>query len=87
MGENMNLQPIIAALADEADELLSDAANQKEARQVLSETLEARYPKLSQSDRQKVVGAVLEILEEEGFFDEGRGGDSWSEGGEEAEEE
>lgn len=86
MGKNMNLQPIIAELADQADELLADAAHQKEAKQVLSDTLTERYPKLPAGDRQKVIGAVIEILEEEGFFEEGRNGDSWSEGGEDSEE-
>jgi hypothetical protein len=75
----MNLQDIIENLANRADDFLADAANAKEARTTIGEVLAKEYPKLGGVERQKVAIAVVGILEEEGFFDGGRKGDSFDE--------
>lgn len=65
----MNLQSIIANLAGRADELLADARDRKEARVMLGEVLAREQPKMTAIDRQKTTVTVLDILEEEGFFE------------------
>jgi len=75
----MNLQDIIENLANRADDFLADAANAKEARASIGEVLAKEYPKLGGVDRQKVTSALMGILEEEGFFEGGRKGDSYGE--------
>ncbi len=70
---------IIDKIADDADDLLADAANRAQAKAVVEEVLSSQHPKLSPADRAKVVSGVIAILEKEGFF-EGSGGDNiWDE--------
>ena len=80
----MNLQSIIDELADQADDLLADAQNRKEAQTAISDALTARYSRLNGIDRQKILSTVMEILENEGFFDAPKWGSSWSEDSSEA---
>ncbi len=76
----MNLQSIIDDLASSADDYLAYVTNRKEARESIGEVLTKRYPKLNGIERQKVLVAVMGILEEEGFFESSQRGDSWSDG-------
>ena len=76
-----NLQGIIDSLADQADDLLADASNRKEARTALTDALAAQHPKLNGIERQKITDAVMGILEEEEFFDTAAGGDEFDEEG------
>jgi len=82
----MNLQDIIENLANRADDFLADAANAKEARTTIGEVLSKEYPKLGGVERQKVVNAVMGILEEEAFFEGARKGDSYGEDAEASDE-
>jgi hypothetical protein len=82
----MNVQSIIESLAGRADELLSDAQNRKEARTLIGEVLTKENPKLSGVERQHVTDGVMEILEEEEFFEGSGTRGEWSEGAEEDEE-
>ena len=83
----MQLDNIIGALADRADDLLVDVKNEKEARTSLAEILAKEHPKLSPAERLKVISEVLAILEEEDFFDSKGGGDRWSDDADDGDEE
>jgi hypothetical protein len=74
----MNLQGIIDSIADQADELLADASNRKEARTSIGEVLNSRYPRLGGIERQKVTDEVMSILEEEDFFEGSAGDDEFA---------
>ena len=82
----MNLQSIIEDLANRADELLADVRDRKEARSTLADILAKDYPKLRGFESQKVVSTLMEILEEEEFFDSAGARGEWSDGAEEEEE-
>lgn len=74
----MNLQAIIAAAADEADEFLSGVNNAAEARPAIQEWLADNHPELAADDRQKVLQGLVALLDREGFFDaDSRGGNGW----------
>jgi len=79
------LQSIIDSLADQADDLLVDAENRKEARTAIGDALASEYPKLNGVDRQKVIDGVMQILDQEDFFSSSGGADP-SEDGDEREE-
>ncbi|HEY0944523.1 MAG TPA: hypothetical protein VGD81_04620 [Opitutaceae bacterium] len=69
----MNLRVIIDEIADQADDFLAGAANQAEARAGISELINADYSDLPPGDRQKVADGVMNILNEEGFFENEHG--------------
>lgn len=81
----MNLQSIIENLADRADELLVDVKTRKEAQSAIGEILTQEQPKMNGVDRQKVTAAVVEILDEEGFFEQSASRD-WDDGTDDEEE-
>lgn len=64
----MKLERVVDEVANEADSVLVDCINAKQARQALADHLEANYPELSHRDHQEVVNQVIQILDEEGFF-------------------
>ena len=77
----MNLQSIINAAADEADEFLDGITTAAEARPAIAEWVNDNHPELTAADRQKAMQGILALLGREGFF-EGRGrGDAWGETG------
>jgi hypothetical protein len=73
----MDLNAIISAIADQADELLAGVASMTEARPAIREHLKDKHPKLGAVDVQRVTAGVLAILEDEGFFEVGAAKDSW----------
>ena len=73
----MDLNAIISAVADQADELLAGVATMTEAWPAIREYLKGKHPKLGVLDVQRVTAGVLAILEEEGFFEVGATNDSW----------
>jgi hypothetical protein len=75
----MNLQDIINAAADDADEFLRGVRTMTEARPAIREYLAANHPKLSPGDSARVIAGLLAVLEEEGFFEAKTDGDMWSE--------
>lgn len=77
----MDLDAIINAAANEADELLTGVTTMTEARPMLRDYLKSHHPKLGPIDAQRVLAGVLAILDEEGFFEAGNArGDSWADG-------
>jgi len=77
----MDLDAIISAAADEADEFLTGVSTMTEARPMIRDYLKSRHPKLGPVDVQRVTAGLLAILEEEGFFEASSGpGDSWADG-------
>ena len=77
----VNLQDIVNAAADEADDFLRGVTSIGEAKTVIAEWLADHHPRLSQPERQKIAQGLLAILDREGFFESTGFGDSW-EGGE-----
>ena len=69
----MTPDSIVDSIANQADDLLADARSVAEARTGIAEILSAEYPTLTGPERQKVIDAVLRILNEEGFFESRRG--------------
>ena len=80
----MNLDHIIAQLADNADDFLEGATSRDQARAGISEEITLRFVHLSYDDRMTVIRGVMNVLENEDFF-AGHPGESQSAG--EAEEE
>lgn len=74
----MDFETLIDDIASQADDFLADASNRTEARTAIAEFLQADHPKLSPSDRRKVIEGVLAILEKESFFN-AQHGSGWSE--------
>lgn len=72
------VQAVINAAADEADSLLEGIATPTEAKPLLAEWLADHHPDLPPPERQQVVAEVIAVLEREGFFAVGAGGDSLS---------
>jgi hypothetical protein len=64
-----SLQAIIDRIADQADEVLAGASNRAEARAGIEEMITADFLRLSPAERARVVAAVMEVLEKEGFFE------------------
>lgn len=75
----MNLQAIIDAAADDADDFLSGVTSMTEARPAIRDYLEQNHPDLAAADVQRVIAGVLAILDDEGFFGITGGTDSWAE--------
>jgi len=72
-----NLQPLITALADQADDLLADCTNPSEATTIILEHLTAKHRALPIPDRRKIAEQVIALLKNEGFFDGSASGDTW----------
>ena len=72
----MSLKPIIDDIANQADSFLDGVTARSDARAAISEQLTIRYRTLSGIDRSKIIDGVLAILDEEGFFNFGAGGES-----------
>ena len=64
----MNVQDIINAAADDADDFLAGISSMTEARPAIREYLQSNYPGLPAPDQERIVAGVLAILEEEEFF-------------------
>jgi hypothetical protein len=75
----MDLNDIISAAADEADDFLSSVTNKSEARTVILTWLSDNHPDLSPGDSARVTSGLIKLLDGEGFFDTrgGAGGDEW----------
>lgn len=71
----MEIQEIINALADEADEILDGVSTKKEARTILRDYLDGNHPELDQTERGQVLAELFEILEGEEFFEASTGTD------------
>ncbi|HLP02546.1 MAG TPA: hypothetical protein VK163_11030 [Opitutaceae bacterium] len=71
-----NVQAVINAAADEADNLLEGVLKPADARPLLLEWLGGKYPGLTQSERDAVVAEVLSVLEREEFFEVAFGDDN-----------
>jgi hypothetical protein len=85
---SMNLQSIIAAAADEADEFLSGVRSAAEARPAIEEWLSDRHPELGANDRKSVLQGLIALLAREGFFEtDSRGANVWGGEDDAAEEE
>jgi transcription termination factor NusB len=79
-----DIQEIINALADEADELLDGVSTKQDARPVIREYLEKNHPELDKTERAIVLAGLFEILEEEEFFEAPTGTDLRYDGSEDA---
>ena len=73
----MNLEAIINAAADDADEFLAGTRSMTEARPAIRDYLKENHPNLSPMEAQQVTAGLLAILEEEGFFQGEVSEDSW----------
>jgi len=65
----VDLNQIIGAAADDADEFLAHVASRAEARAAIREYLDQNHPELSKADVPRVVAGLMVLLDEEGFFD------------------
>ncbi len=83
----MNLKTLIDETANRADEVLGGCTNPSEARSLLLELLATEHPVIPLPDRQKIAAQVIAILDNEGFFESGPGGASWTADGDDTEEE
>jgi len=72
----MSLQPIIADIADQADDFLEGVTTHADARAAVSKQLTIKYPTLSGYQRAKVIDGVLVVLNTEGFFSFGPSADN-----------
>lgn len=77
----MNVQDIIHAAADDADDFLAGISSMTEARAAIREYLQSQYPGLAAPDQARAVAGVLAILEEEGFFQGSRREDAYEDAG------
>jgi len=64
----MDLETIIDEVADEADTILAGISVRKDARASLSEHIRANHPELPPDDLLLVVRGVMNILNQEDFF-------------------
>lgn len=76
----MDLDAIITAAADDADQFLAGVTTMTEARPAIREYLKENFPDLSPADVPRVVAGLFALLEDEGFFEIEAGGDSWADG-------
>jgi len=74
----MNLDAIINAAADEADDFLAGVRSMAEARPAIRDYLKENFPDLGPAESQRVTAGLLAILEEEGFFAAGGEEGSWA---------
>lgn len=65
----MKLQGIINHIADAADDFLAEASSRAQARAGIEEMITADYASLTPEERAEVVKGVMQVLEEEGFFE------------------
>jgi hypothetical protein len=80
----MDLRSIVEEIAGQADDFLDGVADRKEARAGIAELLTADFPQLDPAERTQVIGKVMAILEQEGFFEAGIGGAApWDDAGSE----
>ena len=73
-----DLRPIIAEIADQADDFLADAKDRAQAKAGIAELLTMDYAHLNPIDRATVVAGVMSVLEEEDFFGAEYVGDPFS---------
>ena len=73
----MDLNPLIAETADQADDLLAGCTAPSEANILLLDHLAATHPNLPAPVRQKIATQVIAILQNEDFFEGGPGGADW----------
>ena len=64
----VDLRPIIADIADRADDFLAGAGNRAQGRAGIEEYITLEHGELSPEDRKKVVDGVMQVLESEDFF-------------------
>lgn len=74
----MELDAIIDAAANEADEFLVGISTMTEARPAIRDYLAKKHSNLAPGEIQRVTAGVLAILEEEGFFAAKKSEDSWT---------
>jgi hypothetical protein len=70
----MDLDAVVSALCDAADDFLAGVTRRDEARAGIAEMLTIHHPQLTPAERQTVADGVMRILESEGFFDRRAGG-------------
>lgn len=71
----MDLPDIIATICDEADDFLADVTKRDEAKAGIAEWLTMHHPQLTPAERKLVISEVMEVLDDEGFFERAAGGD------------
>lgn len=81
-----DLPPIIAEIADRADDFLAGATNRAQGRAGIEEVLTMDYPALASADRALVVAGVMSVLEEEDFFGTEYVGDPFADTGDSSED-
>lgn len=64
-----DLNQIIGAVADDADDFLADVTSRAEARAAIRAYLDENYPELGEADVPRVVAGLIVLLDDEGFFD------------------
>lgn len=80
---NAHVTAIVNEVADLADDLL-EGLGRNEAKGAILEYLQDNHDGLTAGDQSAVVAGVLDILDDEGFF-EAEAGSDWSGGEDEAE--
>lgn len=60
--------PIIAEIADQADDFLAGVRDRAQARAGISEMITMDYPDLNPAERTEVIAGVMKVLEAEDFF-------------------
>lgn len=73
-----DLRPIIAEIADRADDFLAGVKERPHARAGIEELITMDYPELDPDSRAAVVKGVMTILEDEDFFGTEYVGDAFS---------
>lgn len=63
-----DLRPIIADIADRADDFLAGSTDRVHARAGIAELVNMDYPELAPADRTRVTAGVIAVLEAEDFF-------------------
>jgi hypothetical protein len=67
-GMQIDLRPIIAEIASQADDVLAGASDRAQARAGIQELLTLDYVDLTPEERKKVADGVMAVLEQEDFF-------------------
>ncbi len=63
-----DLRPIIAEIADRADDFIAGSTDRVHARAGSAELVNMDYPGLALADRMQVTAGVMAVLEAEDFF-------------------
>ena len=71
----MELNSIVAAICDEADDFLAGVFKRDEARAGIAEWVTIHHSKLPPEDKKAVIATALSVLDREGFFERDAGGD------------